>query len=260
MKLTAKPLAALIFLILFGGIAVTTAMNWWQTSSSKVPAQYADGKAAGQYNPADIRGSYTFGEISSLFAVPLTDLQRAFRIPAEADSAEYQVKSLESQFAGLPFEIGTSSVRLFVAYYKGLPFELTDEIYLPLEAVEILKKAGNLTFDQTAYLDAHAVSLDPAGAIPVQSTQPPTNLTTPSTDQAESPPVTSEHTAPERMVTGKTTFKDMLDWGVTQEAIEQVLGEAMPDASMAVKDYFNARGEEFSTFKTDLQALVDQVE
>jgi hypothetical protein len=233
-------------------------MNWWQTTSSKVPVQYTSGEAAGQYNPADIRGSYTFGEISSLFEVPLADLQRAFHIPAETDPAEFQVKSLEDQFAGSPFEIGTSSVRLFVAYYKGLPFEITDEIYLPLEAVEILKKSGQLTAEQVGYLDAHAISLSQSGAAPGQTTQPQA-LTTPPISQTEITPASGEHTAPERTVTGKTNFRDLLGWGVTQEAIEQVLGEAMPDASTTLKDYFNARGEEFSSFKAALQALVDQV-
>jgi hypothetical protein len=257
MKLTAKPLAALIFLILFGGIAFTTAMSWWQTTSSKTPAQYTDGEAAGQYNPADIRGSYTFGEISELFEVPLVDLQRAFRIPDETNAAEFQVKSLEDQFEGLPFEVGTSSVRLFVAYYKGLPFDITDEIYLPLEAVEILEKSGQLTAEQVGYLEVHTVRLAQPGATSEQTTQPEA-ITTPSTNQTETTPASSENTAPERTVTGKTTFKDLLDWGVNQEAIEQVLGDAMPETSMAIKDYFNTQGEEFSTFKAALQALVDQ--
>lgn len=259
MKLTAKPLAALIFLILFGGIAFTTAMSWWQTTSSKTPVQYADGEAAGQYNPADIRGSYTFGEISNLFEIPLVDLQRAFQIPDGTNPAEFQVKSLEDQFAGLPFEIGTSSVRLFVAYYKGLPFDITDEIYLPLEAVEILEKSGQLTAEQVGYLEAHTVRLTQPGATSEQTTQPEA-LSTPTPSQTEVTPASSESTAPERTITGKTTFKDLLDWGVNQEAIEQVLGDAMPQPSMALKDYFTAQGEEFSTFRADLQALVDQAE
>jgi hypothetical protein len=70
MKLTAKPLAALIFVILFGWIGLTTALGWWQTKTTKEPVKFAEG-IAGQYDPADIRGSYLFGDISRLFEIPL---------------------------------------------------------------------------------------------------------------------------------------------------------------------------------------------
>ena len=100
MKLTAKVLAALIFVIIFGGIALTTALGWWQTTTTKIPVKFAEGEAAGEYNPADIRGSYKFGDISSLFEIPLAELQAGFHIPGDVDPAEYQVKSLEAQFAG----------------------------------------------------------------------------------------------------------------------------------------------------------------
>ena len=66
MRLTAKPLALLILAVIFGGVLVTSAFNWWTTESTKVPAKFASGEAAGQYDPADIRGSYTFGDIESL--------------------------------------------------------------------------------------------------------------------------------------------------------------------------------------------------
>ncbi len=70
MNLTSKPLAAIIFVILFGGIAFTTAMGWWQTISSKEAATYTEGEFAGQSNPADIRGSYTFGDVEKNFGIP----------------------------------------------------------------------------------------------------------------------------------------------------------------------------------------------
>ncbi|MGB8983706.1 MAG: hypothetical protein WCC12_17690, partial [Anaerolineales bacterium] len=65
MTLTSKPLAFILFIIMFGGIAVSSALGWWQTESTKVPAAYTEGEFAGQANPADIRGSYTFGDISN---------------------------------------------------------------------------------------------------------------------------------------------------------------------------------------------------
>ena len=114
MKLTSKPLAAIVFIIFFGGIALTSALGWFQTETTKVPVTYTEGEFAGQYNPADIRGSYLFGDISSLFGVPLEDLETAFHFPEDVDPASYQVKDVESQFADSGYEIGTEAVRLFV--------------------------------------------------------------------------------------------------------------------------------------------------
>jgi hypothetical protein len=263
MKLTAKPLAALIFIILFGGIALTAALGWWQTTTTKIPAKYAEGEAAGQYNPADIRGSYKFGDISKLFEIPLSDLQTAFRLPADVDPAEFQVKTLEAQFAGQPFEIGTMSVRLFVAAYKGLPFELTDEIYLPAEAVDILLMKAALTPEMAAYLASHTANIDqptiPASTeIPATQAPPAAVVSTPTPEMVDVAPTSTEHAKPERTITGKTTFQELLDWGVTQAAIEQVLGGPMPAASTVIREYYSAKGLEFSSGKSTLQALVDQ--
>lgn len=57
-------------------------------------------------------------------------------------------------------EIGTNSVRLFVALYKSLPFELSDTTYLPASAVVMLKEKAKLTQEQITFLDAHSVTLD----------------------------------------------------------------------------------------------------
>lgn len=249
MKLTAKPLAVIIFVILFGGIAITTAMNWWKTESTKVPVTYADGPAAGQYNPADIRGSYIFGDVSSLFKIPLADLQAAFRIPAGTDPASYALKSLETQFAGQAFEIGTGSVRMFVALYKGLPYDLAGDTYLTPEAVAILKKQGKLTPEQVVYVDAHVL---PAAA--------PQVATTPAATAVPGAAVTpTVHAAPDKKLTGTTTFQNLLDWGVSKANIEKVLGGAMPAPQTVIKDYYSLKGIEFSSGKTALQAEVDKL-
>ena len=87
MTLTSKPLAALVVFILFGGIFFSSLMGWWQTESTKEAATFTGGEFAGQANPADIRGSYTFGDVNKNFGVPLADLAVAFRLPAGADAA-----------------------------------------------------------------------------------------------------------------------------------------------------------------------------
>ena len=117
MKLTSKPLAIIIVVILFGSIGITTALGWWSTENSKQVATFTEGEFAGQPNPADIRGSYTFGDIENNFDVPAADLAVAFGLPDGTDAAAYSVKSLEEVYANLEggIEVGTSSVRLFTA-------------------------------------------------------------------------------------------------------------------------------------------------
>jgi hypothetical protein len=168
MKLNSITLALIIIVLLFGGIGFSSAMNWWQTESQKIPVTYKEGEAAGQYNPADIRGSYTFGQISDLYAVSLDDLRTAFRISEGTDPASFQVKSLEAQFADLPVEMGTSSVRMFVAFYNGLPYEISEdkETYLFSEAAAVLQARGKMTSEQAAYLEAHIVPAEPGQAAP----------------------------------------------------------------------------------------------
>ena len=61
------------------------------------------------------------------------------------------------------------------------------------------------------------------------------------------------------MVKGKTTFGELLEWGVTRDAVEKILGMSMPDApGMTVKDFCTNNGLSFETIKPALQAEVDQ--
>jgi hypothetical protein len=250
MKLKSLTLAGLIVVILFGGISISSAMNLWQTESQKVPVKYTEGEAAGEYNPADIRGSYTFGEVSELFGVPLTDLQAAFRLPAGADPAAYQLKSLEAQFADLPVEMGTGSVRLFVAFYKGLPYVLAadEETFLFTEAVAILKQQGKLTPEQAIYLSSHT-----AGGQRVSEEEPVQAV-----PDNEAQVTATVHAPAAYTVTGRTTFQDLLDWGMPKETIEMLLGEPMPAAQILVKDFANSKGITFSELKGQIQAEVDK--
>ncbi|MHB8135730.1 MAG: hypothetical protein ACYDH1_16090 [Anaerolineaceae bacterium] len=72
-------------------------------------------------------------------------------------------------------------------------------------------------------------------------------------------PESTEHVAPEKTVTGSTTFQDLLDWGVTIETIQSVIKEDMPAPSIVIKDYITGKGLAFSEVKNLLQVEVDQV-
>ena len=260
MTLTSKPLAALVVALLFGGIFFSSAMGWWQTESTKEAAKITSGEFAGRANPADIRGSYTFGDVEKNFGISPAALAEAFGIK-DSNPAAFAVKGLEGMYANSGQKVGTASVRLFVALYKGMPYDLSTDIYLPESAVEMLR-ARNLTSEQTAYLAKHTVPN--LGAAPVTSV-PGAPQATPQATQAPSAQSTPKAEAPgasstDRVVKGVTTFADVLSWGVSQATIEKVLGMPMPAApGMKVKDYCTETGLNFETIRPALQAEMDKV-
>lgn len=242
MTLTSKPLAALLVVILFGGIFFSSAMGWWQTESTKQAAKITSGEFAGQANPADIRGSYTFGDVEKNFGIAPAVLAEAFGVESD-DPAAFAVKGLEELYAASAQEVGTASVRLFVAFYKGMPYDLSTDIYLPESAAALLR-TRNLSSEQAAYLAAHTV--------PNRGAAPPATQPVPS--------AAPQATSTARVVKGATTFADLLGWGVSKETIENVLGVPMPAApGMKVKDYCTEKGLTFETIKTSLQAEVDKL-
>lgn len=266
MRLTSKPLGLIVLAVIFGGIAFSAWMGWWQTESTKIPVVFTEGESSGSYNPADIRGSYTFGDVSTLFEIPISDLKEAFLLP-EGDISSLGVKELETIFeqaADEGMEIGTASVRLFVAYYKDLPFETAEE-YLPAPAVRILKARENLSEERLAYLENHVVSMEILGASP-SAGQPLEDSSGSVVDTGEViadstvVPVEHDESVDDRLIKGKTTFREVLDWGVSQETIESVIGQSMPSPLLTIKDFCLEQGLEFATVKEALQAFVDSAE
>lgn len=252
MTLNSKTLAALLVAILFGGILASSALGWWQTESTKEPAKYTEGEFAGKANPADIRGSYTFADIDKAFGVSPESLAQAFGVTTD-NPAAFQVKELESIYAGSAVEIGTASVRMFVAFHNGLPYDLAaaEESYLPQSAVDILLEKGTLTPEQLAFLETHTVKPGGQPAAPLPATTPEAAPAAEATPHAT---VIGEA----YMVKGKTIFGDLLAWKVPQAVIEQILGAPMPDPAMKVKDYCTANGLDFEVIRPALQAEVDK--
>ncbi len=180
MNLKSSTILAISTAIVLLGIGLTAAFGFWTTVSTKVPrklsseqlsqldssksvsgsagSQTTVASTAGQleYNPNDIKGSYTFQEISNLYKIPLDDITSAFMVEKSA-AATFKCKDLEGIFSGASNEIGTASVRMFVSYYYGLDYPLTEEVYLPETAVKILKEKSSVTSTQLVYLESHTV-------------------------------------------------------------------------------------------------------
>jgi hypothetical protein len=78
---------------------------------------------------------------------------------------------------------------------------------------------------------------------------------------AEAPPVPQTDTQSETTegeVRGKTTFGELLSWGVSKEAIELALGLPIGKPGTAVRDYCAENGIEFSSVRDALQKAADQ--
>jgi len=246
----------IVLIVIFGGIWGTMAFNLWNTEcggggqgsgGGQIPVTFKVGDFAGEYNPADIRGSYSFGDISELWEIPLTELETAFGLGAIENLADFRCGDLEAAYANLEedVEIGTGSVKVFVALYTGLPYMLSGDDYLPQSAAEILKAKATLTEDQVVFLDTHSVEI--SGLRIVE----PDVIT-------EGVVPTEEHEASTEMVIkGNTMFGDLLAWGLSEEEIEAIIGVELPATGMTIRDFAIQKGLDFGHIKEPLQAKID---
>lgn len=251
MKIKMKLMAIIVPVILFGGIAVSMAAGAWSTTTDKQLATYASGEFAGQYNPADIRGSYTFEDISSLFNINLNVLYEAFGIPQ--GTSGMKTKDLEGIYGDVS-GIGNESVQVFVALYKNLPIELDDTL-LPKSAADVLLRDNQaLTEEQKAYIASHTATEE--AAQPSESAAVPGEAS-PSASPTGSPlkDGSGDGTNEEALVNGSTTFGQLLDAGILREDIENIIGSPLPPTNQTVKDYCIAQGLTFSEIKDQLNAL-----
>ncbi len=267
MKIRSKTLGTIIAFVIFGGILGASTLGLWKTESVRNPNSIQRNKSIGEaarenavtgdYYPADIRGNHRFGEISEIFNIPLEILSHAFALPPDVDPANFKNQDFDSIYPSFEGEqeIGNGSVKWFVALYTGLPFELEDEeedTYLLRPAVEILKKHASLTAEQIAYLDAYTIEIE--FEIPDSY---PSEDEFQSSDEGAGDGEETKLKQDEMIVAGKTTFADLLDWGVSAEKIETIIGGGIPNRLILVYDYCAENGLPFGQIKTELQIEVD---
>jgi hypothetical protein len=158
MKIKPQTTILVAAFIVVSGIVLTSSLGLWQTESTKIPQKLKQEQYSQQYNPAEIKGSYTFSEISTLFNISIEELANAFLVE-ESVAQNFKCKDLESIFTNETYEIGTGSVRMFVAFYKGLPYEIKETTYLTDSAAQILKQKSSITAEQLVYLENHIASV-----------------------------------------------------------------------------------------------------
>src|SRR6056297_918379 len=252
MKIDSRWLGIMIFIVIFGSVAVSLIGGYWQTESTKAPAAFESGEFEGMPNPADIRGSYSFSDVSEVFEIPVEDLIEAFALPQGTDPEEFKNKDLELIYGELEqesTEIGNGSVKLFAALYTGLPYEIDEVTYLPLEAVGILKEKADLTEEQLLYIESNGIDVSRYRAEDNSSDEPQEPVAEEGEDESA-----------ERLISGKTTFAELIEWGISVETIESILEREIPDESASVRDFCTQEEIEFSLVKEKLQEEADSLD
>lgn len=242
MKIKQWLIALLIFAVIFGGIGISMLAGVWTTEDDKVPSKFDTGDFAGEYNPEDIRGSYTFQDVADTFQIALSVLYDAFGIPAETDGTAIYTKDIETAYGEA--EIGNGSVQLFVGLYKGLPVAMLDTWLTPRGAQIVLEHNKNLTQEQINYIETHQV--DVALAAPEDAI---TAVVADAHDEED-----------EEAVKGTTTFQNVLDWGLSQAQVEEIIGGEMPAGNMLIRDYCTAQGLSFSEIKAAINDALAAME
>jgi hypothetical protein len=248
-KLNAVIMAIIIFIFFVVGIGGSMLFNIWKTQSGKVPITFKDGDFEGLPNPADIRGSYSFGDIETAFEVPAGDLAKAFGVETWEDKRGFLCKYLEELYLNAvpDHEIGTDSVRFFTSLYTGLPYNPDKATALPEAALELLLKKAKITETRGVEIKDHFFPV-------LLYDQKPDDETGTAKEQ-----ISVEHDENEdnRLIKGKTTFYDLQQWGLSKEDIISVTNDDGWINNQTVRDWALNKGLEFSDYMEKLQKLVD---
>lgn len=265
MKLKSTVVVILIVVMFFGVIALTKVTGSWSVEggsgngNGNTPNRLNIESTDGSYAPGDIRGSFTYEDVSNLFGIPMEDLIKAYQLPEGANAALYRVNFLESVFEDTDYEMGTSAMELFVSLYTGLPYETDEEPDFLASAVAVLQAQGNLTPEQEAYLAEHTISMeefyqlrgDEIVVIDEDSNGNGNPLSGEGEEEEE------EHEATPYEIEGETTFGELLEWGMTEEFIESVLGDDLPSDNTVIREYCQREGLQYDVIKGELQDELD---
>jgi hypothetical protein len=234
MKLKLYLTPVLILVIIFGGIAISQSFGWWQTHVQKTPAKFESGNFQGENDPYDIRGSYTFYDIESNFKVSVEVLAEAFPI-SDKDFGTIKAQDVESYYAdmNLPYEIGTGSVKYFVALYNDLPFDGKEA--LPDTAIYVLERDAKI---------------EPGSIIGLQ-----TDIVYSEEELSGEEAVHIQLDEGEFAITGDTTVIEALEHGIIFEELEEIIGN-INDENFLIKEIAEGNGFSFGKVKNTLNDLI----
>ncbi|MZQ99760.1 MAG: hypothetical protein GT601_19005, partial [Acidaminobacter sp.] len=91
-----------------------------------------------------------------------------------------------------------------------------------------------------------------AGSVTTEESAEQSTVETPISGEAD-----GNAAAADLLIKGKTTFREVLDAGVSEADLERALGSEMPNPLTVIKTFCTEQDLDFETVKTALQALVD---
>jgi len=242
MKLKLYLVPVLILAIIFGGIGLANVFGWWQPYVKRTSNAYNSGGSRGEGNvpsditdPYDIRGSFSFLDIERNFDVSVEILAEAFPI-VDKDFDEVLAQDLESHYEEmhLPYEIGTGSIKYFVAIYNNLHFD--GEEALPDTAIFVLERDGKIEQGSIIGLKTDGVY---TGVV---------------SDEEEN--VHLELDEGEFSISGDTTVKEALEYGINIEDLEAIIGK-IDDQNSLIKVVAEDNGFSFGKVKDSLNELIN---
>ena len=193
------------------------------------------------------------------------------KVSASGEAVQPEASDVESIKGWMTLE------QISTTYNVSVP-EILEQFELPTDtapstAIKDLETEAFSVTNLRTWLESRMGTTAPVSATPTTDTQPVTTqemiVSTPMVEPTKTPvatempvftemPVVTEHVSADKTITGKTTFQQLLDWGVPEEAIQQIIGGELPALSTVIKDYVVGKGLEFSSIKTALQTEVDK--
>jgi hypothetical protein len=215
----------LVLIVFSGTILGFQAAGIWSTSGKLTLSGESVQPIASDVD--SIKGWMTLEQISTAFNVPVAEILSQFGLPADTPPSA-AMKDLETDL----FSVTNLRTWLEQKNLPSLPASIT---------LDPNRKESETTLA--------VPEISPTGEVPtaLASIEPATTL------------AATEHVAPAKTITGKTTFQELLDWGVSEEVISQIIGGELPALSTVIKDYITGKGLEFSPIKAALQAEVDKL-
>ena len=235
MKLKPTLIAGAIGLIFIGGLSLSAYLEDHGSEEEKQADRETEEKLLLE-DPTSISGNSNFLELSSIYGIDLKTLTDAFLLE-DTDPALFETRDLEHYYQNIDesIEIGNEAVQAFIAIHNDLDFEFFD-IYLPKEAIDILKSLGKLSPAEEAYFLDHTVS----------------NIEVDISD-------VELEVEKENNLTGNTTLQDLINMGLTQESIESVTGIAIENTQILLRDYAEDNDLSYGEVKGDIEVLLSSL-
>jgi hypothetical protein len=225
LNFSTKSTALIVLVSVFLGVFILNSLGLWETDNSKVKVENINDSSIEL-----IKGSYTFATIEENYDVDVETLARAFNLTG--DNLEgMKINVLESAYGGLEVEIGTESIKYFIALYNGVDFYPN---YLPSTAVDVLLELGKIDQAFIEESSLYIVEVDSSNKIEVVVEE---------SEEGEG-------------VNGNTTVQDVINQGLTIEQVETILTVEVPNPNLSIKFICDENNLSFGKIKTAISDAI----